>query len=220
GAQAVDPTGRPALADADAADGRVREVAVVLGVGELDLRSPRLVVGAEAEVLVDAVRPDDLARVHPPVGIPDRLELRERADELVAEHLGEKLCTRLAVAVLAGQRATELEHEVAGVLEPAAELLDPGLRDEVEVPARVDAALAVVAVERALVAVLVRELREAAEVLTQPLGRDGRVLPSLVRVLLAGDERRRAEPRLAHLPDVLLAIGVVVQLHPRRLDAV
>ena len=83
-----------------------------------------------------------------------------------------------------------------------------------------DAALTVVAVERALVPVLVGELGEAAEVLAQPLGRDGRVLPALVRVLLAGDERGRAEPRLAHLPDVLLARGVVVQLHARRRPAV
>ena len=150
----VDPAGRAALADADAADGRVREVAVVARVGELDRRPPRLVVGAEAEVLVDAVRLDDLARVHLPVGIPDRLELLERADELVAEHLRQELRARLAVAVLARQRAAELEHEVARVLEPAPELRDPGLRDEVEVPAGVDAALAVVAVERALVAVL------------------------------------------------------------------
>ena len=212
----VDPVGRAALADADTADGRVREVAVVARVAELDLRPPRLVVGAEAEVLVDAVRPDDLARVHLPVGVPDRLELLEGADEVVAEHLRQELRARLAVAVLARQRAAELEHEVARVLEPAPELRDPGLRDQVEVPAGVDAALAVVAVERALVAVALRELREAAEVLAEPLGRDGRVLPALVRVLLARDERRRAEPRLAHLPDVLLAVGVVVQLHPRR----
>src|SRR6478752_7083978 len=208
--------GGAALADADTADGRVREVAVVARVAELDLRPPRLVVGAEAEVLVDAVGPDDLARVHLPVGVPDRLELLEGPDEVVAEHLRQELRARLAVAVLPGQRAAELEHEVARVLEPAPELRDAGLRDQVEVPASVDAALAVVAVERALVAVLVGELREAAEVLAEPLGRDGRVLPTLVRVLLAWHERGRAEARLAHLPDVLLAVGVVIQLHPRR----
>src|SRR4029079_11930590 len=71
----VDPLGGTALADADTADRRVREVAVILRVPELDLRPPRLVVGAEAEVLVDAVRTDDLARVHLPVWVPDLLEL-------------------------------------------------------------------------------------------------------------------------------------------------
>src|SRR6185437_17011839 len=108
-----------ALADADAADGRVREVAVVARVAELDLRPPRLVVRAEAEVLVDAVRAHDLARVHLPVGIPDRLELLEGADEVVAEHLRQELGLRLAVAVLARDRAAELDHEVARVVEPA-----------------------------------------------------------------------------------------------------
>ena len=103
GAHHVGSAGGPALAHADTADCRVREVAVICRIRELDRRAPRLVVGAEAKVLVDAVRAHDLARVHLPVGIPDRLELLEGAHEVVAEHLGEKLCTRLAVAVLAGQ---------------------------------------------------------------------------------------------------------------------
>src|SRR5262249_4789645 len=116
----VGAAGRAALADADAAEGRVREVAVVARVGELDLRTPRLVVGAETEVLVDAVRPDDLARIHLPVGVPDRLELLEGPDEVAAVHPRQELRARLAVAVLPRERAAELEHEVAGVLEPAA----------------------------------------------------------------------------------------------------
>src|SRR6185312_11329921 len=153
----------------------------------------------EPEVLVDPVRPDDLARVHLPVGIPDRLELLKGADQVVAEHLGQELGLRLAVAVLARDRAAELDHEVARVVEPAPELLDARLRDEIEVPASVDAALAVVAVEGALVAVRLRELREPSQVLAEPLGRNGRVLPTLVRVLLARDEGGRAEPGLAHV---------------------
>src|SRR5262249_47418727 len=85
---------------------------------------------------------------------------------------------------------------------------------------RVHAALAVMAVERAPVAVLLRELRQAAEVLADPFGRNGRVLPALVRVRPAGDEGGCAEPRLAHLPDVLLAFRVVVELDPGRRPAV
>ena len=65
----------------------------------------RVVAGAEAQVLVDAVRVDDLARVHLPVRIPDRLELAERLDQLRAEHLRQELASRLAVAVLARERA-------------------------------------------------------------------------------------------------------------------
>src|ERR1051326_8632777 len=75
------------------------------------------------------------------------------------------------------------------------------------------AAVAVVAVESALVPVALRQLLQPAQILAQALRRDGRVLPALVRVRLAGDERRGAEPRLPHLPDVLLLLGVVVELH-------
>ena len=71
----------------------------------------------------------------------------------------------------------------------------PSALVEVEVPAGVDAALAVVAVERALVAVAVGQLLQLAQVLAEALGRDRRVLPALVRVGLAGDERGRAEAR-------------------------
>src|SRR5438045_8527298 len=143
-----------ALADADAARGRVGEAAVVRAVREALLHLRRVVVGPEPQVVGDRVRVDDLAGVHLPVRVEDRLELAEGADELVAEHLRQELRARLAVAVLAGERAAELEHEVARVLEPAPELRDAGLRNEVEVPAGVDAALAVVAVERGLVAVV------------------------------------------------------------------
>jgi hypothetical protein len=52
----------------------------------------------------------------------------------------------------------------------------------------VDAALTVVAVEGAVVVVLLRKLSEPPQVLAEPLRRDGRVLPALVGVGLAGDE--------------------------------
>src|SRR5204863_6313566 len=121
---------------------------------------------------------------------------------------------RLAVAVLARERAAEREHEVGGLVEEPPERPDPVARDEVEVPARVDAALAVVAVKRALVAVLRGELAQPPQVLPDTLGRDGRVLPALVRIRLARDEGGRAEARRAHLPEVLLRLRVVVELHP------
>src|SRR5205823_2713432 len=186
---------RPALADADAADSRMREVALVLRIGELHRGAPGLVVGAEPQVLIDLVRVDDLAPVHLQIRVPDALELAEAVHEVVPEHLRQELGARLPVAVLAGERTAQLEHEVARVLEPAAVLLDSLARHEVEVPACVHTALAVVAVQRALVLVLPRELLQAAQVLAEALRRDGGVLPALVRVLLAGDEGGRAEAR-------------------------
>src|SRR5207237_10921871 len=104
------------------------------------------------------------ARGQPPVRGPDRLELAEALDEVLAEHLREQLGARLTVAVLARQRPAHREHEVRRLLEEAAEGADSVARDEVEVPARVDAALAVVAVEGALVPVLAGELAELAQV--------------------------------------------------------
>ena len=146
----------PALADADAAKRRVLEAAVVLLVGEVRLQPRRCVVRPEPKVLGDRVRIDDLARVHLPVGIPDRLELAEGVDQFRPEHLREELRARLAVAVLARERATKLEHEIRCLVEEGAELADARDAREVEVPARVHAALAVVAVQGAVVLVLLR----------------------------------------------------------------
>src|SRR5207244_3087762 len=119
----------------------------------------------------------------------------------------------LAVPVLARERAAHRQHEVRGLVEEAAEGADALMRDEVEVPARVDAALAVMSVEGALVAVFRGEPPERAQVVADALRRDRRVLPTLVRICLAGDERCGAETRLANLPEVLLAPRVVVELH-------
>src|SRR5581483_585342 len=160
------------------------------------------VAGPEAEVGRDRARGDDLSGVELPVGVPERLELAEALDELVAEHLREELRTRLAVAVLAGERASERQHEVGCVLQEGAPPRDPRRAREVEVPARVHAALPEVAVERAPVPVAAGE----------PLWRHRGVLPALVAVRPARKERRRAETRLAHLPHVALARGVVVEL--------
>src|SRR5205823_12170651 len=125
------------------------------------------------------VRVDDLAGVHLQVRVPDALELAEAIHEVVPEHLRQELGARLPVAVLAGERAAQLEHEVARVLEPAPVLLNAFARHEVEVPTRVNAPLAVVAVQRALVLVLPAQLVQAAQVLAEALGWDGRVLPAL-----------------------------------------
>ena len=84
-----------------------------------------------------------------PVGVPDRLELAERLDDLVAEHLRQELGPRLAVAVLARERAAVARRtRSAASSMKRAEVLDALGRVEVEVDARVDAALAEVAVER------------------------------------------------------------------------
>ena len=80
----------------------------------------------------------------------------------------------------------------------------------------VDAALAEVAVERAIVAELLEQLAKVAEVGADAVGRHGRILPPLPGVLLAGDAGGRAQARLADFPQVFFLGLVVEELHGRR----
>src|SRR4051794_7881832 len=100
-------------------------------------RVGRRVVGPQLEVLGRRIGVDDLARVQAAVGIPDVLELAERADELGAVHLREQLGARLAVAVLARQRAAVSDDELDGVVEERAPRLDAPGAAQAEVDARV-----------------------------------------------------------------------------------
>src|SRR5205085_1465704 len=77
-----------ALADAHAAKCGMRQAALVFGKMEMGLRLPRVVVGPETEIFVEAVGFDDLSGVHLPVGIPDRLELAEGFDQFRSKHPG------------------------------------------------------------------------------------------------------------------------------------
>ena len=153
-----------ALADADATLGRVGEAPLVVGELEVRLDLRRVVGGPEPEVLARQVRVDHLVRVHLVVGVPDRLELAEGPDQLGPEHLGQERGLRLAVAVLAGDRPAVADDQVARLVQELAEVLDALVGLQLEVDPGVDAALAEVAVERAVVAELLEQLAEVAEV--------------------------------------------------------
>src|SRR5262249_58723191 len=148
----------PPLPDADAAKQRPGEVPAVLAVRELRRRRRRGAADRLPEVFRDRVGVHDLARVEPPFGIPDLLEPPERFDELRPVHLREKLRARLAVAVLAGERAAVRHDEVRRFIEKPPDAGDPVLRLQVEVDPRVEAALPEVAVEVAFVSVFLVEL--------------------------------------------------------------
>ena len=92
-----------------------------------------------------------------PVGIPDRLELAEGPDELGPEHLRQQLglATGRRRARPRSSRRSETTRSAASSRN-ARKCAMPSARLQVEVDARVDAALAEVAVERAVVAVLAR----------------------------------------------------------------
>src|SRR5690606_30624314 len=66
------------LADAHAAERGVREAPVVLREPEVGGRCGRAVIGAKSQIRGPGVGVGDLAGIHHPVGVPDRLELAER----------------------------------------------------------------------------------------------------------------------------------------------
>src|SRR5579875_1354094 len=202
----------PTLADADAAPGRMRERAAVLRERE---RRRAEIAGLESrhpQVRVERERADELARVHPVVGVEDRLQATERLHDPVAVHAGEQLAA-LAVAVLAGDRAAVGDDEVGRLLEEAPEVRPTGSVAQVERDPAVHAAVPEVAVERGQVlvgvAVATVELLEVAQVVAESHGRHRRVVPALVRLRLAGQVRGRAQDALAHAPQGVLARRVV-----------
>src|SRR5690606_12473749 len=87
---------------------------------------------------------------------------------------------------------------------------------EVEVDDTVHEPLTEVAIERGLVAELVQEAAQVAEVVAHSVRRDRRVLPTGPRGVQPGHERGRAEPRLPQLPKLVLRGLVVVEEYGRR----
>src|SRR5207249_10312959 len=131
-------THRPALvtaafADADTSNSRKREAPVVLWKTEVRHWLRGLIVSAQTQILIDAVRIDDLAWIHQAVRIPDALELTERVYELWPEHLRQEFRFGLAVAVFARERAAVRDDERARVIHERLVFLDAGSRFEIEV---------------------------------------------------------------------------------------
>ena len=79
----------------------------------------------------------------------------------------------------------------------------PDSRFEIEVDARVHAALAEVAVHRAAIAVSLHQRPQLAEIGAEQFGANGGVLPAFPSVRLAGNEDASPERGLANLPDAL-----------------
>src|SRR5690606_8300631 len=122
---------------------------------------------------------------------------------------------RLAVAVLAGERAAVADDDVGRALDELAVALDAAAAHEVEVDAAMDEALAEVAVEGRLIVELVHQAPEVPEVVAHAVRRDRRVLPAGPGGFQSGHERGRAEPRLAQLPQLVRRGAAVVEQHGR-----
>ena len=159
------------------------------------------------ERIVDAHRIEELAGIHAVVRIPERLEFAEGLHELGAEHFGQQRGARLAVAVLAGERAAKARTRSAARSMNSRKMRMPCCAAEIEIDAHVDAALAVVAVERAAIAVLGHELGDGAKICAQLLGGNGSILPTFPAVGLAGHKDHGTERGFAHMPHRLSLVG-------------
>ena len=151
--------------------------------------------------VVDAHGIGELAGIHAVVGVPERLELAEGLDELGAEHFGQESGAGLAVAVFAGERAAEGTDDFGGAVDELAEVFHPIWSSEIEIDAGVHAALAVVAVERAAVAVFGHQRFDGAQIVAKLRGRNGGIVPAFPAFGLAGNKDRSAESGFADMPD-------------------
>src|SRR5437667_7709856 len=112
------------LANAHTTQGCLGQAAVVVGKFEMRFRLPGLVIRTEAQVSVHSIRPDQFARVHLPIRVPERFEFLKCLDKFGSEHFGEQLGTRLSVTVLTGKRTAVRDDEIRGLIYEVAEFLD------------------------------------------------------------------------------------------------
>ena len=86
--------------------------------------------------IVDTHGIDELAGIHAVVGIPDGLEFAEGLISSGPNILGKQSGAGLAVAVFAGERAAEAEHDIGGAVDELAEVAQALCGAEVEVDAQ------------------------------------------------------------------------------------
>src|SRR3981081_1562306 len=97
---------------------------MVIGKFKMGLGLPGIIAGTEAKIFVEAIRLDELTRIHLPIGIPERLKLAEGLHNFRPKHFGKKLGAGLAVSMSAGKRAAVANDEVSGLFHKLAKLAD------------------------------------------------------------------------------------------------
>src|SRR5690242_13684243 len=88
-----------ALPYSDTAQGSSGETAFVIGKCEVRFRLSRIVGGTEAQVFVQAIRINNLARIHVAMRIPDGLELAKCLYKFGTIHFGQQFRASLAVSM-------------------------------------------------------------------------------------------------------------------------
>ena len=177
---------------------------------------PGIVARAEAQIFVETIRLDELARIHLPIGIPKRLELAESLHEFRPEHLRKKFGAGLAVSMFAGERAAVADDEVGGLFHELAEFAHALCGFEIVVHARVHAGVAEVSVERAVVVEGLHQLAQLAEVGAEFLGRDRGIFEAFPAQRFAGHVRSHAQARLADIPDAARLARIDEEVHVGR----
>lgn len=136
--------------------------------------------------------------------------LGEGLHQVFAEHAHEHLAPRLTVPVLAGERTTVGNHEVRCPLQEAAERRDAGAALEPERNPNVHASVAEVPVQGgAFVAELGEQREQLTQVVTQPVGVHGGVLPpSQLSGMSGGLEHVLLPPGVVGDRDVVVGGGL------------
>ena len=133
-------------------------------------------------------------RIQHPAGIPDVLHLGEQPQPVCSVHAAKQFRARPPVAVLAGDRAAQCHDEIRRLLDERPECRQAARTEQIEIDPHVHAALAEVAVIRSGQSVPTEQIVEAAQVVTETLGWNRRILPAapgLGAVGPAGREARR-----------------------------
>src|SRR5437016_12430877 len=97
--------------------------------------------------------------------------------------------------MFARDRTAKAHDKIGRLAEKTPPFRDALLGAQTEIPAAMDAAIAEMAVERAVVAIALGERVKLAQIIAGAVGRHGGILPALPSIGMAGDEGRGAEPR-------------------------
>src|SRR5690242_12544082 len=208
-----------ALPYANTAHTGMPEATFVFRKFEVSLGLPRAKIGTETKVFVNRKGIDDFVGVHLVVRIPDSLELAECLYQFGSEHFWKHFRLRLAVAVLSRNGTAVFHDEIDSLADKRAIVANSFNGAKIEIDASMNAALAEVPVERAVIAVLFEEFAQIAQIVADFVGRNSGVLPTFPCDWLSGNEGRGAKSRFANLPNELFLLFVVVKLHSRSAGA-
>src|SRR5437868_2113713 len=113
--------------------------------------------------------------------------------------------------MFARDRTAKAHDKIGRLAEKTPPFRDALLGAQTEIPAAMDAAIAKMAVERAVVAIALGERVKLAQIVAGAVGGHRGILPTLPGVGLAGHKGGGAEPCFAHLPDALLRLLIADQ---------